>query len=44
MRAPTAREQVVLICHDESTFRSNEISNKRWMAPGHEPFYVKGRG
>ncbi|CAF1572998.1 unnamed protein product, partial [Didymodactylos carnosus] len=30
--------------HDESTFRSNEISHKRWMADGHEPFFVKGRG
>ncbi|CAF1029372.1 unnamed protein product, partial [Didymodactylos carnosus] len=38
---PSVPEPVVLLCHDESTFRSTEISHKRWMAEGHEPFFVK---
>jgi hypothetical protein len=32
----------VLIFHDESTFRSAEQSEKRWMKEGFEPFFSKG--
>ncbi|CAF1057522.1 unnamed protein product, partial [Rotaria magnacalcarata] len=34
----------VLIFHDESTFRSGEVSAKRWTMEGHTPFFSKGRG
>ncbi|CAF1389676.1 unnamed protein product [Adineta ricciae] len=34
----------VLIFHDESTFRSGEISAKRWIMEDHTPFFSKGRG
>ncbi|CAF4521788.1 unnamed protein product, partial [Didymodactylos carnosus] len=30
--------------HDESTFRSGEVSNKRWFFGEVAPFYSKGRG
>ncbi|CAF3183466.1 unnamed protein product, partial [Rotaria sp. Silwood2] len=34
----------VLIFHDESTFKSGEVSAKRWTVDGHTPFFSKGRG
>ncbi|CAF4500820.1 unnamed protein product, partial [Didymodactylos carnosus] len=42
-QAPTAKP-CVLLFHDESTFRSGEVSAKRWIMPDHSPFYSKGRG
>ncbi|CAF3626850.1 unnamed protein product [Rotaria socialis] len=35
---------IVLICHDESTYKSGEISAKRWIVEDNAPFYNKGRG
>ena len=34
----------ILICHDESTFRSGEIPSHRWLIPENAPFFNKGRG
>ena len=34
----------ILIAHDESTYRSGEISFKRWLYPDIAPFISKGRG
>ncbi|CAF1174677.1 unnamed protein product [Didymodactylos carnosus] len=34
----------ILIFHDESTFRSGEISPKRWFFEENNPFFSKGRG
>ncbi|CAF3407145.1 unnamed protein product [Rotaria socialis] len=34
----------ILIFHDESTFKSGEMSAKRWTVEGHTPFFSKGRG
>lgn len=33
-----------LLVHDESTFRSGEVSAKRWLYNDQAPFYSKGRG
>ncbi|CAF0924518.1 unnamed protein product [Brachionus calyciflorus] len=38
------RKQKILICHDESIFRSGEISKFRWIFPEKAPFFNKGRG
>ncbi len=32
-----------LVSHDESTFRSGDVSKFKWMYPGKEPLYSKGR-
>ena len=32
------------IAHDETTFRSGEITTKRWFNPQNAPFFNKGRG
>lgn len=32
----------ILIAHDESTYRSGELPNKRWIFPELCPFYNKG--
>ncbi|CAF2737794.1 unnamed protein product [Rotaria sp. Silwood2] len=34
----------ILIFHDESTFKSGEVSAKRWIMEDHTPFFSKGRG
>jgi hypothetical protein len=34
----------LLLVHDESTFRSGEVSAKRWLYNDQAPFYSKGRG
>jgi hypothetical protein len=34
----------VLLFHDESTFRCNEKTAKRWFKKGKEPFVSKGKG
>ncbi|CAF1525964.1 unnamed protein product [Adineta steineri] len=41
---PTVKRPVILIFHDESTFRSGEVSAKRWLYENRAPFYSKGRG
>jgi len=33
-----------LLVHDESTFRSGEVSHKRWFFKENIPFFSKGRG
>jgi hypothetical protein len=33
----------ILISHDESTFRSGDVSRTKWMFPGKEPLFSKGR-
>ena len=30
--------------HDESIFRSGEVSSYRWISPDHAPFFNKGKG
>ncbi|CAF1221864.1 unnamed protein product [Rotaria sordida] len=35
---------IILICHDESTYKSGEICAKRWIVEDNAPFYNKGRG
>ncbi|CAF4575974.1 unnamed protein product, partial [Didymodactylos carnosus] len=41
---PTSKTPVILITHDESSFRSGEISSKRWIVGDTAPFHMKGRG
>ncbi|CAF4218118.1 unnamed protein product, partial [Adineta steineri] len=41
---PTQKPPSVLIFHDESTFRSGEVSAKRWIFNNNAPFFSKGRG
>ncbi|CAF3858213.1 unnamed protein product, partial [Rotaria sp. Silwood1] len=41
---PTTGTPTILLFHDESTFRSGEVSAKRWVFDGQSPFYSKGRG
>ncbi|CAM4804120.1 unnamed protein product [Rotaria magnacalcarata] len=41
---PTDGTPTILIFHDESTFRSGEVSAKRWLYDNQAPFYSKGRG
>lgn len=36
------RRRRILLCHDESTFRSGETAFRRWLMPGREPFVGKG--
>lgn len=38
------RDKRILIAHDESTFRSGEISEYRWMFPEFTTFFNKGKG
>ena len=38
------RQPKIALSHDESTFRSGEVSSERWFFPGSEPFFNKGRG
>ena len=38
------RKVRILLSHDESTYKSGEVSMFRWLFPGMEPFYSKGRG
>lgn len=38
------REPIILLAHDESTFRSGDVQASRWFLPGSEPFHNKGRG
>jgi len=38
------RKKKILISHDESTFRSGEVSRFRWIFPERAPFFNKGRG
>ncbi|CAF4710397.1 unnamed protein product, partial [Rotaria sp. Silwood2] len=40
----TSGTPTILIFHDESTFRSGEVSAKRWLYGDQAPFYSKGRG
>ncbi|CAF1250957.1 unnamed protein product, partial [Didymodactylos carnosus] len=39
----TTPRRTILICHDESTFRSGEISPHRWIIDDNAPFFSKGR-
>ncbi|CAF4606386.1 unnamed protein product [Rotaria sp. Silwood2] len=41
---PTKNPPSILIFHDESTFRSGEVSAKRWLFADQAPFFSKGRG
>ncbi|CAF1569008.1 unnamed protein product, partial [Didymodactylos carnosus] len=41
---PTQSSPCVLLFHDESTFRSDDIANKRWFFGDEAPFHSKGRG
>lgn len=41
--SPT-KNPCVLICHDESTFRSGDVSHKRWIVGEESAFFSKGRG
>ncbi|CAF1307493.1 unnamed protein product, partial [Didymodactylos carnosus] len=43
-QTPKVNVPTVLIFHDESTFRSGEVSAKRWLYNDQAPFYSKGRG
>ncbi len=36
-------KRTILISHDESTFRSEDTSKFKWMFPGKEPLFSKGR-
>ncbi|CAF1539603.1 unnamed protein product, partial [Rotaria sp. Silwood1] len=35
---------IVLLCHDESTYKAGEVSAKRWMMSDNAAFYNKGKG
>jgi hypothetical protein len=35
---------IILLCHDESTFKSGEVPAYRWIFPHIAPFFSKGRG
>ncbi|CAF4575258.1 unnamed protein product, partial [Didymodactylos carnosus] len=41
---PVKQPPLALLFHDESSFRSGEVSAKRWLCEGHESFHSKGRG
>ncbi|CAF1539367.1 unnamed protein product, partial [Rotaria sp. Silwood1] len=41
---PTQNPHRILIFHDESTFRSGDVSPKRWFFSENTPFFSKGRG
>ncbi|CAF4730061.1 unnamed protein product, partial [Rotaria sp. Silwood2] len=41
---PIQNPHRILIFHDESTFRSGEVSPKRWFFQENTPFFSKGRG
>ncbi|CAF0862631.1 unnamed protein product [Didymodactylos carnosus] len=41
---PTKNPPTILLCHDESTFRSGEVSPKRWIFDEKRPFFSKGHG
>ncbi|CAF5128939.1 unnamed protein product, partial [Rotaria sp. Silwood1] len=41
---PTRNPHRILLFHDESTFRSGEVSPKRWFFQENTPFFSKGRG
>ncbi|CAF1148224.1 unnamed protein product [Didymodactylos carnosus] len=41
---PIQNPHRILIFHDESTFRSGEVSPKRWFFGENTPFFSKGRG
>ncbi|CAF4180647.1 unnamed protein product [Rotaria sp. Silwood2] len=43
-KIPTQIPHRILIFHDESTFRSGEVSPKRWLFKENIPFFSKGRG
>ena len=43
MRQEDGSKRVALFSHDESTYRSGETSKKKWMFPGREPLFQKGR-
>ncbi|CAF1519064.1 unnamed protein product [Adineta ricciae] len=43
-KMPTQSPASVLIFHDETTFRSGEVSAKRWVFENNAPFFSKGRG
>ncbi|CAF3360349.1 unnamed protein product, partial [Rotaria sp. Silwood2] len=38
------RRPCILMCHNELTFRSGEVSAKRWMMTDSSGFFSKGRG
>ncbi|CAF1665546.1 unnamed protein product [Adineta ricciae] len=42
--APTTTTPTILICHDESTFRSGDVRSKRWLIDSSAPFFNKGQG
>jgi hypothetical protein len=35
---------VLCVGHDESTYKSGEITAKRWIMPENTPFYSKSKG
>ncbi|CAF1516782.1 unnamed protein product [Rotaria sordida] len=43
-KTSTQNPPSILIFHDESTFRSGEVSAKRWLFGDSAPFFSKGRG
>ena len=38
------RNKKILVSHDESIFRSGEVSAFRWIFPDQAPFFKKGKG
>ncbi|CAF1687084.1 unnamed protein product, partial [Adineta ricciae] len=43
-KLPTQSPPCILLFHDESTFKSGEVSAKRWFFGDEAPFHSKGRG
>ncbi|CAF4434152.1 unnamed protein product, partial [Didymodactylos carnosus] len=41
-QTPKAPVPTILICHDESTFRSGDVRAKRWVIDNSAPFFSKG--
>ena len=41
---PIEAKPRILICHNESTYKSGEIQHSRWLFPENSPFYNKGKG
>ncbi|CAF4842205.1 unnamed protein product, partial [Rotaria sp. Silwood2] len=40
----TTPQPTILIFHDESTYRSGEMSARRWIIDNNAPFFNKGKG
>ncbi|CAF4327610.1 unnamed protein product [Rotaria magnacalcarata] len=43
-KKPKSPKPTILMCHDESTFRSGDVRQRRWFIDNSAPFFSKGHG